>query len=418
MNILVIGAGGREHALVWKLRENKSIGTIWCAPGNSGIGEIARCIPIKATDVEGIVAFARENKPDLCVVTPDDPLVLGMVDALERVGFKAFGPRKNAAIIEGSKSFAKQFMRKYDIPTAKYRVFTDLREAKAYIESEGAPIVIKADGLALGKGVVVAQTVNEALEAAQSMLEGGKFGESGKRIVVEECMSGPEVSVLCFTDGKTVSPMVSSQDHKRVYENDLGPNTGGMGAFAPSPKYTKDIAARCMEEIITPTVRGMAAEGRTFKGVLYFGLMLTADGPKVVEYNARFGDPETQAVLPLLDSDLLEIFLAVVEERLDTLDIRWKDASSACIALTSGGYPGSYTTGYPITGIEEAKAAGGMVFHAGTRLENGVFVTGGGRVLGVCALGDSLESAVRAAYAAADKITFKDIHMRRDIGKK
>jgi phosphoribosylamine--glycine ligase len=418
MKIIVIGSGGREHAVIWKLAQSQRVQKIWCLPGNAGIGELAECVEIKADDIEGVAEFALRVKPDLVVVTPDNPLVLGMVDRLEELGFKTFGPDKKAAIIEGSKTFAKNLMQKYGIPTAKYRVFEDFEEAKAYIEAEGAPIVIKADGLAFGKGVVVAGSVGEALEAAGDMLKGGKFGESGNRVVIEECMEGPEVSVLCFTDGKTIKPMLSSQDHKRAYDGDRGPNTGGMGAFAPSPKYTEEVARECMERIILPTMRAMAKEGRPFKGVLYFGLMLTEEGPRVVEYNCRLGDPETQAVLPLLKSDLADIFMAIAEERLDGLDIEWEEGSCCVIALTSGGYPLDYESGLPISGIEKASAAGGLIFHAGTALRNGRLVTAGGRVLNVCAKGQTLKEAAQKAYQSAGEVSFEKMHYRKDIGKK
>ena len=354
---------------------------------------------------------------DFVVVAPDDPLALGMVDALEEAGIPAFGPRANAAIVESSKIFSKELMAKYHIPTAKYQSFTDLDEALAYIRREGAPIVVKADGLALGKGVVVAQTVAEAEEAARSMMADGKFGAAGSRVVIEECMTGPEVTVLCFTDGEHLSPMPPSRDHKRAYDGDKGPNTGGMGAISPAPGYTPEIARRCMEEIFRPTIDALRAEGRPFRGVLYFGLMLTPDGPKVVEYNARFGDPECQAVLSLLESDLMEIFLACRNGTLDQVDVRWTDGAACCLVLASGGYPGSYQKGYPITGLDEAGETA-VVFHAGTKLDdNGDIVTNGGRVLGVTAVGDNLDEAIDGAYAAAKHIHFQDMHFRTDIGR-
>ena len=416
MKVLVIGGGGREHALCKKLAESKLVTELLCAPGNAGIAKVARCVPgVKATDVEAIVALAKEEKVDFVCVTPDDPLALGCVDALETAGIPAFGPSAYAAQMESSKVFSKNLMRKYNIPTAKSETFTDMDAALAYIDEQGAPIVVKADGLALGKGVIVASTVEEAKQAVVDMMQGGKFGKSGARVLIEECMFGREVTVLCFCDGKTIVPMVASQDHKRVFDHDQGPNTGGMGAFAPSPLYTADIADRTVNEILVPTVKAMNAEGFTFKGVLYVGLMLTQDGPKVVEYNARFGDPETQVVLPLLDSDLMEIMMAVREQKLDTLNIQWKKQSAACIILASGGYPGKYEGGKVITGMDDAEATGATVYHAGTKLADGSFVTAGGRVLGVTAMGDTLRGAVDAAYAAA---RFEGAHMRSDIGSK
>ena len=419
MKVLVIGGGGREHAVCKKLAESKLVTELLCAPGNAGIAKVARCVPgVKATDVPAIVALAKEEKVDFVCVTPDDPLALGCVDALEEAGIPAFGPSAYAAQMESSKVFSKNLMRKYNIPTAKSETFTDMDAALAYIDEQGAPIVVKADGLALGKGVIVAATVEEAKQAVVDMMQGGKFGKSGARVLIEECMFGREVTVLCFCDGKTIVPMVASQDHKRVFDNDQGPNTGGMGAFAPSPLYTADIAVRATEEILVRTVDAMNAEGFTFKGVLYVGLMLTKDGPKVVEYNARFGDPETQVVLPLLDSDLMEIMMAVREQKLDTLDIQWKAQSAACIILASGGYPGKYEGGKVITGMDDAEATGATVYHAGTKLADGEYVTAGGRVLGVTAMGDTLRSAVDAAYAAARKIAFEGAHMRSDIGSR
>ena len=419
MKVLVIGGGGREHAVCKKLAESKLVTELLCAPGNAGIAQVATCVPeVKATDIDGIVALAKAQKVDFVCVTPDDPLALGCVDALEAAGIPAFGPSAYAAQMESSKVFSKNLMRKYNIPTARSETFTDMDAALAYIDEQGAPIVVKADVLALGKGVIVAQTIDEAKEAVVDMMQGGRFGRSGARVLIEECMFGREVTVLCFTDGKIIVPMVASQDHKRVFDNDQGPNTGGMGAFAPSPLYTTDIAARTMNEILLPTVRAMNAEGFTFRGVLYVGLMLTQEGPKVVEYNARFGDPETQAVLPLLDGDLMEIMMAVREQKLDTLSIRWKPQAAACVVLASGGYPGKYESGKVITGLTEAEAAGATVYHAGTRRADGAFVTAGGRVLGVTALGDTLREAVDSAYAAARRIHFEGAHMRSDIGSR
>ena len=419
MKILVIGGGGREHAVCKKLSESKDVTQILCAPGNAGIAQVARCIPeVKATDVEGIVALAKKEKVDFVCVTPDDPLALGCVDRLEEEGIPAFGPTAYAAQMEASKIFSKNLMRKYGIPTAKCEIFTEMDKALAYLDTQEAPIVVKADGLALGKGVVVAATIEEAKNAVIEMMEGGKFGRSGARVLIEECMVGREVTVLCFCDGKTIRPMPASQDHKRVFDGDKGLNTGGMGAFAPSPLYTEEIAERTEKEILIQTLNAMNSEGFTFKGVLYVGLMLTKDGPKVVEYNARFGDPETQVVLPLLESDLFAIMRAVREGRLAETDIHWKKESAACIVLASGGYPEKYESGKLISGLEDAEAAGATVYHAGTKKTDAGYVTAGGRVLGVTALGDTLADAVHSAYAAAEKIHFEGAHMRRDIGSR
>lgn len=417
MKVLVVGSGGREHAICWKLAQSPRVTGLYCAPGNAGIAQAAKCVDVKATDVDGMVRWAKNNAMDFVVVAPDDPLALGMVDALEAAGIPAFGPRANAAVIEASKAFSKELMKKYRIPTAKYETFTELDKALAYIEAQGAPIVVKADGLALGKGVVVAATVDEAKTAAREMMEGRKFGESGSTVVIEECMTGPEVTVLAFADGEHVSTMPASQDHKRAYDGNRGPNTGGMGAISPPPQYTPEIARRCMDEIFLPTINALKAEGRPFHGVIYFGLMLTPDGPKVVEYNARFGDPECQAVLSLLDSDLMDIFTACREGTLDKLDIRWKDKAACCLVLASGGYPLDYQKGYPISGLDEAGKAA-VVFHAGTKLGgNGEYLTNGGRVLGVTALGDTLDGAIANAYAAAKPVSFQDMHYRTDIGR-
>ena len=417
MKVLVVGSGGREHAICWKLAQSPKIDKLYCAPGNAGIAQLATCVDVKATDVDGMVAWARDNAMDFVVVAPDDPLALGMVDALEAAGIPAFGPRANAAVIEASKAFSKELMRRYHIPTAGYETFTDLDRALAYIEGHGAPIVVKADGLALGKGVVVAATVDEAKQAAREMMADKKFGASGSTVVIEDCMTGPEVTVLAFADGEHVRPMPASQDHKRAYDGNRGPNTGGMGAISPPPQYTPDIARRCMDEIFLPTIAALKAEGRPFQGVIYFGLMLTPDGPKVVEYNARFGDPECQAVLSLLDADLLDIFLACREGTLDQVDFRWKDQAACCLVLASGGYPLDYQKGYPISGLEDAGRSA-MVFHAGTKSgEDGELLTNGGRVLGVTALGDTLEQAIDNAYAAASPISFTGMHFRTDIGR-
>lgn len=416
MKVLVIGGGGREHAVCMALSNSPQVDKIWCAPGNGGIAALAECVPIGATDIDGVVAFCKENKPDLVCVTPDDPLALGMVDALEEIGVRAFGPRKNAAIIEGSKSFAKDLMQKYNIPTAGYAVFDNSDEAVDYIQKVGAPIVVKADGLALGKGVTVAMTVDEAVQAVHDAIDGGRFGGAGARVVIEEFLTGPEVSVLAFVDGEHLSTMPSAQDHKRAYDEDKGPNTGGMGAFSPSRFYTPDIAETCMETIFKPTVAAMAKEGRPFCGVLYFGLMLTSKGPRVIEYNARFGDPETQAVLCRLDSDLYDIMNAVIDGKLDTMDIRWKDDAACCVVMASGGYPLAYEKGKEITGLEDVENS--IVFHAGTAGKDGKLVTSGGRVLGVTATAPTLDEAIAKAYADVERIHFDKVHFRHDIGIK
>ena len=419
MKILVIGSGGREHAIVRALKKSPRATDIYVLPGNGGISADAVCVPGSATDVAGAVDFAREIGADFAVVTPDDPLCLGMADALEHIGVPVFGPSKAAAQIEGSKVFAKGLMRKYGIPTAACEVFDDFEAALAYVDAAPLPIVVKADGLALGKGVTVAQTREEARSAVRAAMCERVFGESGARLVIEEYLEGPEVSVLSFTDGHTLVPMVSSMDHKRALDGDLGPNTGGMGTVAPNPWYTPEIAAECMERIFLPTMRAMNAEGRTFRGCLYFVLMLTKDGPKVIEYNCRFGDPETQVVLPLLDTDLLEIMEATAAGRLAEVDIRWKPGSACCVILASGGYPKAYKKGLPISGLEENGQLPGEpaeVFHAGTKLESGRYYTNGGRVLGITATASSLEEAVSRAYAAADRISFEGLHRRGDIG--
>ena len=420
MKVLVVGSGGREHAVVKKLAENPEIERIYCAPGNGGISVQATPVDIKAIDAEGMVAFAKKEGIDFAVVTPDDPLVLGMADAMEEAGVPAFGPSKKAAQIEGSKVFAKNLMKKYGIPTAKYEVFDDPGKVVEYIERENCfPAVIKADGLALGKGVVIAKNLEEAKGAVHSIMEDKIFGKSGNQVVVEEFLTGKEVSVLAFTDSHTVSPLVSSMDHKRAYDNDEGPNTGGMGTIAPSPYYTADVAKRCMEEIFLPTVEAMKKEGCPFKGCLYFGLILTEQGPKVIEYNCRFGDPETQVVLPLLKTDLFTIMRAVRDEHLSELDIQWSTGAAACVVLASGGYPKKYETGFPIEGLDEDGGHPGViVYHAGTKKQDGKFLTAGGRVLGVTGLGDNLPQALEKAYDAVKEITFEKVHYRTDIGKK
>lgn len=416
MTVLVIGGGGREHAICEALKKSRRVKKLICAPGNGGISDIAECVPVKATDIPGMLKLARDKAVDFVVVAPDDPLAIGMTDALEDARIAAFGPRKNAAEIESSKVFSKSLMKKYGIPTAAYEAFDDMEKALGYIDEKGAPIVVKADGLALGKGVVVAMTAREAKAAVKEMMEDKKFGASGSRLVIEEYMTGPEVTVLCFTDGKTIRPMPSSQDHKRAYDNNEGPNTGGMGAICPSPNYTPEIADQCMKKIFLPTINAMAAEGRLFKGVLYFGLMLTPEGPRVVEYNARFGDPETQAVLSLLETDLLEIFMAVTQEKLSEADIRWRDGAACCVVLASGGYPVKYAAGYEIEGLDRVPPDV-AVYHAGTKKENGRYLTSGGRVLGVTAAADDLRSAIYKAYDASKAIYFKDMHFRTDIGR-
>lgn len=420
MNILVVGGGGREHAIITALSKSPKVEKLYAAPGNGGISRLAECFPVKATDIDGIVELSKKLNPDYVFVAPDDPLVLGMVDRLNAEGFKTFGPRANAAILEGSKVFSKALMKKYGIPTAGYETFTDAEKAIAYIkENNSYPAVIKCDGLALGKGVIIAKDFDESAAAVNSMLLDGKFGKSGSEIVVEEFMTGPEVTVLAFTDGKTVKPMISSMDHKRAYDNDEGLNTGGMGTIAPNPCYTEAFKAECMEKIFKPTIAAMQAEGRPFKGCLYFGLMLTPNGAKVVEYNCRFGDPETQVVLPLLETDLVDIIEAVWEEKLDALDIKWSEKSCACVVMASGGYPEKYETGKVISGLDEnGQNAHAYVYHAGTKLEDGKFLTAGGRVLGITATADTLEEALKKSYAAVETITFEKAHYRKDIGQR
>ena len=422
MNILVVGGGGREHAIITALSKSPKIDKIYAAPGNGGISALAECHNVKATDIDGMVELAKKLNPDYVFVAPDDPLVLGMVDKLNENGFKTFGPRANAAILEGSKVFSKALMKKYNIPTAAYETFTDAEKAIEYVKAQNSyPAVIKCDGLALGKGVIIAKDFDEAKEAIESMLLGGKFGKSGSEIVIEEFMTGPEVTVLAFTDGKTVKPMVSSMDHKRAFDNDEGLNTGGMGTIAPNPLYTPEIAAECMENIFLPTIKAMSSEGRPFKGCLYFGLMLTPKGARVIEYNCRFGDPETQVVLPLLDTDLMEIIEAIWEEKLDTLDIKWKNEACACVVMASGGYPEKYPTGLKISGFNkegQLQSDKAFVYHAGTKLENGDYLTAGGRVLGITATADNLKAALDKAYEAVGEISFENAHYRKDIGKR
>lgn len=415
MKIMVIGGGGREHALIRKIKENPDVQKIYALPGNGGIAADAECVPIGAKDIEAITAFARSHGVDFAVVAPDDPLVLGAVDALEALGIPCFGPSARAAEIEGSKVFSKMLMEKYGIPTAASRIFSDAKEAREYLRTSEYPIVIKADGLALGKGVFIAESRQDAMEAIAAIMEEKVFGDSGNRVVVEECLTGPEVSVLAFTDGKTMIPMVSSMDHKRAQTGDLGPNTGGMGAIAPNPFYTREIADRCMEEIFLPTMKAMNSEDRPFRGCLYFGLMLTDNGPKVIEYNCRFGDPETQVVLPLLESDLLDILLHVSDGTLDQADVRFSEKNSCCVIMASAGYPIKYETGFEIN-IPSGLPA--QVYAAGVRTEDGKLLTAGGRVLGVTAVGEDLARAVSRAYEAVAQIRFENAYYRTDIGKK
>ena len=413
MKLLVVGGGGREHAVIRKLKENPEVTEIFALPGNGGIAADATCVNIGAKDIPAIRDFAVAYKIDYAVVTPDDPLVLGCVDALEAAGIPCFGPRANAAIIEGSKVFAKDLMKRYGIPTARFESFDRLEDALRYLESAPLPAVIKADGLALGKGVIIAQTREEAVAAATDMMRGGKFGKSGERVVIEEYLEGPEVSVLAFTDGKTIKPMVSSMDHKRAGDGDTGLNTGGMGTVAPNPYYTKDIAQQCMETIFLPTVAAMNAEGRPFQGCLYFGLMLTKDGPKVIEYNCRFGDPETQVVLPLLESDLLTVMRAVTDGRLAETEVRFRDKSACCVILASAGYPEHYEKGFP---LEIPAAVRDRVYVAGAAVKDGQLVTNGGRVVGCTAVADTLPEAIRDAYDIAAQVRFENKFCRRDIG--
>ncbi len=416
MNIMVVGGGGREHAIIKKLKENPRVETIYALPGNGGIAQDAVCVSIGAKDLDGICAFAAGHKIDYAVVAPDDPLVLGLVDRLEALGIPCFGPRANAAIIEGSKAFSKALMKKYGIPTAAYEIFTDMDAAIAYVRSGSGAVVVKADGLALGKGVFVCANRDEAEQAVRSIMGERIFGESGAKVVVEEFLEGPEVSVLSFTDGNVVVPMVSSMDHKRALDGDEGPNTGGMGTIAPNPFYTPEVAERCMKEIFLPTIRAMKAEGREFRGCLYFGLMITKDGPKVIEYNCRFGDPETQVVLPLLKTDLLTVMQATTSGTLDRLAVEFDSSAACCVILASGGYPTHYEKGREIVVTNEEKLKGATVYHAGTALKDGHLVTSGGRVLGVTCTAPTLREAVKKAYDAASGITFEGVHFRKDIG--
>ena len=415
MKILVVGGGGREHAIIKKIKENKEVTEIFALPGNGGMAQDATCVAIGAKDIENIVKFAVDNSIDYAIVAPDDPLVLGCVDALNEKGIPCFGPTANAAIIEGSKVFSKNLMKKYNIPTAQYEVFDDMEKALTYLDTAPIPTVIKADGLALGKGVIIANTREEAKEAVKSMMEDKVFGDSGNNVVIEEFLTGPEVSVLSFTDGKTVVPMVSSMDHKRALDNDEGLNTGGMGTVAPNPYYNDAVAKECMDKIFIPTMNAMNAEGRTFKGCLYFGLMLTPNGPKVIEYNCRFGDPETQVVLPLLDTDLLTIMQAVTNETLSEIDVKFADKSACCVIMASNGYPKSYDKGFEMTIPAEISD---NVYVAGAKLSDGKLLTDGGRVLGATAIADTLEDAIKASYNMVEQIKFDNAYYRKDIGKK
>jgi len=427
MKILVIGSGGREHALVWKIAQSPKVEKIYCAPGNAGTAQLAENISLKANDLSGLKQFALKNKIDLTVVGPEGPLVMGIVDSFEKEGLKIFGPRQAAAMVEGSKVFSKQFMLKYEIPTAQAAIFDNSSKAREYIEQMGAPLVVKADGLAAGKGVMVCQTKNEALDAIKTIMEEKEFGQAGEKVIIEECLTGEEASILAFTDGKSVIPLASSQDHKRVFDNDEGPNTGGMGAYSPAPVVTERLMEEIDVDILRPFMLGMKQEGIVYKGVIYAGVMITKKGPKVLEFNARFGDPETQPILIRMKSDIVPIFEAIIDEKLDHRFIEWDERAAVCVVLAAGGYPGKYETGIPISGIEKTDQLGNvMVFHAGTKLESlpdrqagsKQIVTAGGRVLGVTALGDSIKFAMDNVYKAVNLINFEGMHYRKDIGKK
>lgn len=419
MKVLVVGGGGREHALIRKIKESPKVDSVACCPGNGGISYDAECYNVSATDIDGVVKLAGDIKADFVVVAPDDPLVAGMVDALNKAGFATFGPTADAAIIEGSKVFSKDLMLKYNIPTAQYKVFDKAEDVIAYLKEKNEfPAVIKADGLALGKGVIIPENLEDAIAGVKEIMEDKIFGESGNNVVVEEFLTGPEVSVLAFTDGKCVKPMVSSMDHKRALDGDKGLNTGGMGTVSPNPYYTDEVAKECMEKIFIPTINAMNSEGRTFKGCLYFGLMITPKGPKVIEYNCRFGDPETQVVLPRLKTDIMDIFEAINKGTLSELDIEWSDEACACIIIASGGYPKSYPKGIEITGLDNGQLDGVTVYHAGTAIKDSKLVTSGGRVLGVTALGNTLEEALKKSYDAVGKINFENAHYRKDIGQR
>lgn len=418
MKVLVVGSGGREHALVWKIAQSPRVDKIYCAPGNGGVSGRAECVPIGSEDIDGLLAFAREKAVDLTVVGPEAPLTLGIVDRFEEAGLPAFGPKENAAVLEGSKIFTKNFLSRHGIPTAEYRSFTDASAAIAYIRAKGAPLVVKADGLAAGKGVIVATTAKEAVSAVRMIMEEKRFGAAGRALLVEECLQGEEASFIVFTDGETVLPMLSSQDHKQVFDGDRGPNTGGMGAYTPAP-VIQDRMSEIMETVMVPTVQGMAKEGRVFKGVLYAGLMMTERGPEVLEFNVRFGDPEAQPILLRLKTDLIEIMEAILKGRLQDIQIEWKPGASVCLVMASGGYPGSYEKGKTISGLEKVPESQDLVvFHAGTRREGKEVVTSGGRVLGVTARGADLAAALEKAYSAVDLIDYEGRHFRTDIGRK
>ncbi len=418
MRIMIIGSGGREHALLWKLAQSPKAEKLFCVPGNPGIAEMATCLPGDIADNAALVRLAQENKIDLVVVGPEAPLANGAADAFAAAGIAVFGPSQAAARLESSKDFAKSLMKKYGIPTADYETFSDAQAAKEYIRKQGAPIVVKADGLAAGKGVVVAETVEDACAAVDGMLDGRAFGQAGERVVIEECLFGEEVSLLAFVDGKNVVPMVAAQDHKRIFDADQGPNTGGMGAYAPAPVLTKELAEEVGRRVLVPVVEAMAEEGCPYQGCLYAGLILTQDGPKVIEFNARFGDPETQVVLPLLEGDLAEILLACSQGKLDEVEVAWKDAAAVCVVMASWGYPGPYEKGMIISGIEGARQKDGIVFHSGTRSQDGQLLTDGGRVLGVTALAKDIGAAINKAYQAVIEVSFAGMHFRRDIGRK
>lgn len=419
MKILVVGGGGREHAIIWKLKQSSIVDKIYCAPGNAGISELAECVPISAMEFAKLISFVKENDIDYTIIGMDDPLAGGIVDAFENANLKVFGPRKNAAILESSKAFAKNLMKKYNIPTAAYETFDNYEAAKIYLEKQDMPIVLKADGLALGKGVLICKTLEEAQQGLKEIMQEHKFGAAGNTVIIEEFLEGPEVSILSFCDGKTIIPMVSAQDHKRAFDNDKGLNTGGMGTFSPSKFYTNEMAEECMKTIFQPTVNAMLKENRPFVGIIYFGLMYTKNGMKVIEYNARFGDPETQVILPRLKTDLLDIMLACTNGTLDNMNIEWYDNAAVCVILASGGYPVSYTKGYEITGLEKISEKKNMiVFHAGTEKKEGKIVTSGGRVLGITGIGNNIDEAIKTAYEGVEIVNFNQKHFRTDIGKK
>ena len=419
MKILVVGGGGREHAIIWKLKQSSIVDKIYCAPGNAGISELAECVPISAMEFDKLISFVKENDIDYTIIGMDDPLAGGIVDAFENANLKVFGPRKNAAILESSKAFAKNLMKKYNIPTGAYETFDNYEAAKIYLEKQDMPIVLKADGLALGKGVLICKTLEEAQQGLKEIMQEHKFGAAGNTVIIEEFLEGPEVSILSFCDGKTIIPMVSAQDHKRAFDNDKGLNTGGMGTFSPSKFYTNEMAKECMKTIFQPTVDAMLKENRPFVGIIYFGLMYTKNGMKVIEYNARFGDPETQVILPRLKTDLLDIMLACTNGTLDNMNIEWYNNAAVCVILASGGYPVSYTKGYEITGLQKISEKKNMiVFHAGTEKKEGKIVTSGGRVLGITGIGNNIDEAIKTAYKGVEIVNFNQKHFRTDIGKK